>query len=400
MALFDSVRNQIAWIFRMNWELEHTHVASSAATTGLRSRLASLTGVQLGSPRVVSPANKQAPSRTGSARRVKYFGRGRRLFLDQAWRACGSWPRLPANSRTSPDSPPASVTSLFPATFPEGMRRTKVLTCSLVSLTVEHKGRTSALPIAIGLILLRCKKNGEAGGSVEVGRSEYTRVMEQQAALPFQHDFTSGHWLYHGDYSRVWRCRWRTSRHSFSFSFSLTWFPEWIPLPSWRTRGNRGSCQSQSSDEQRPSGGNARKPTLLRWDLAIFWASCHALWCRAYLRRRVSRGGAGGEAPTTPTPTSRRTCAPWRGVTRARYSLYANPDSPSTDRDTWASVPSSPLSSVPHLRRFREVHSPASAMAVTTTMTRTMMTIATWRFSWHWSSIDFSHEFGYEFWGK
>lgn len=99
----------------------------------------------------------------------------------------------------------------------------------------------------------------------------------------------------------------------------LTWFPKRIPLPR-RTRGNRGSCQSQSSDDQR----TRRRTDSLRWDLAILWAS--AALCGvartsscAYIQqgRRKRR--------------RRRRDAPAR---LAGKRALANPGSPSTDRDT------------------------------------------------------------------
>lgn len=118
---------------------------------------------------------------------------------------------------------------------------------------------------------------------------------------------------------------------------------------------------------------------------------CRALWRRAYPERRShnrgrirGRGEGGGRegGETTPTPTSRRTCAPWwqRALSKTRAHLHHRPGHPELLSQQPRSVPAASLypRCIPtSLRGF----GPRAKMKSTT---------ATWRFSWQRASIDSS----------
>lgn len=121
---------------------------------------------------------------------------------------------------------------------------------------------------------------------------------------------------------------------SLFLSLSLTWFPERIPLSSWQTRGNRGSCQCQSRDEQRPGGeptfydGTSRSSGLLPRSAM-------------YLKRRAlrRRGGNADDADAS-------VAAHLRALAVTRTS--ERKPGPTFNWDTWASVSVPPLP-LPHL---------------------------------------------------
>jgi len=117
------------------------------------SSYASLTGVQL--TRVVSPVNKRAPS---NGERSQKANLPRRRLLEQVVRG-SNFRRI---RETSPNPPPASFTSLFPATHSRGMceKKTKVLTCSLVVLLFRSR------PVLFGLT-----GRTESGGTTANNRS-------------------------------------------------------------------------------------------------------------------------------------------------------------------------------------------------------------------------------------
>jgi hypothetical protein len=122
-----------------------------------------------------------------------------------------------------------------------------------------------------------------------------------------------------------------------------------------------------------------RRTDFLRWDLAILWAS--AALCDIVRTSSDAHLGGEEETSTTPTPASRRTCAPWR----QRALANANPGPPSTGTPELVSRRSSPRCPLPHLSVFASLFSGNDEVDD--------VDETTWRFSWHRSNVDSSQLF-------